>query len=78
MTWKIRAHFDGKVIVPDESVDLPVDSPLEVSLTAVPGNGTQAGEQVIQERLRKLARATGCLAGPSIPTEALRRESLYE
>ena len=78
MTWKIRAHFDGKVIVPDESVDLPVDSPLEVSLSALPGNGAQAGEQVIQERLRRLARATGCLSAPTIPAEALRRESLYE
>lgn len=78
MTWKILAHFDGKVIVPDETVDLPVNSPLEVSLSPVPGNGAQAGDQAIRERLRRLARATGCLSAPSIPTEALRRESLYE
>ena len=78
MTWRIRAHFDGKVIVPDEAVDLPVDSPLEVCLSATPGNGAQAGDQAIQERLRRLARATGCLSAPTIPAEALRRESLYE
>jgi hypothetical protein len=26
----IRAHFDGKTIVPDEPVDLPTDTPLFV------------------------------------------------
>jgi hypothetical protein len=26
----IKAHFDGKVLVPDEPVDLPVYQPLEV------------------------------------------------
>jgi hypothetical protein len=26
----IKAHFDGKVLVPDEPVDLPVNQPLEV------------------------------------------------
>ena len=26
----IKAHFDGKVLVPDEPVDLPVNQPIEV------------------------------------------------
>jgi hypothetical protein len=32
MTQTIRAHFDGKVIVPDEPVQLPVGQPLCVYL----------------------------------------------
>lgn len=32
MVRKIWAHFDGKVIVPDEPLDLPVDLPLQVQL----------------------------------------------
>jgi len=32
MSKNIRAHFDGKVIVPDEPIELPVDQPLEVQL----------------------------------------------
>ena len=28
----IRAHFDGKVIIPDEPVDLPTNAPLFVSV----------------------------------------------
>lgn len=32
MTRTIRAHFDGKVIVPDEPVQLPVGEPLHIHL----------------------------------------------
>ncbi len=78
MNKSIRAHFDGRVIVPDEPVDLPVNRPLEVRLeslapesSATPGNG-------VAERLRSLARARGCVRGPTIPLEALRRENLYD
>jgi len=37
----LRAHFDGKVIVPDEPVDLPVDAPLEVEVRT--SNGVSPG-----------------------------------
>lgn len=36
MTRTIAAHFDGKVIVPDEPVQLPVGQPLRVQLELVP------------------------------------------
>ena len=80
MTRNIRAHYDGKVIVPDEPVDLPVDKPLQAQITftlSPPKNGGSPS-QVIAERLRKLVKGKGCLAGPSIPAEALRRENLYD
>jgi len=32
MALSIAAHFDGKVIVPDEPVELPVGEPLRVQL----------------------------------------------
>ena len=31
----VRAHFDGKVIVPDEPVDLPRDEPLVLHVEVV-------------------------------------------
>ncbi len=31
----IKAHFDGKVIVPDEPVNLPKDQQLEISILPV-------------------------------------------
>lgn len=35
MTTTIRAHYDGKFIVPDEPVDLPFNSPLTVRVEEV-------------------------------------------
>jgi hypothetical protein len=32
----LRAHFDGNVIVPDEPVDLPVNSFLEIEVRTAP------------------------------------------
>jgi hypothetical protein len=79
MAINIRAHFDGKVIVPDEPVDLPVDQPLEVELKPVGSiiESSLAGASK-EERLRRLAAASGRISGPTIPSEALRRENLYE
>jgi hypothetical protein len=36
----IKAHFDGKVLVPDEPVDLPVNQPLEVFVASGAGDQT--------------------------------------
>lgn len=32
MTQMITAHFDGKVLVPDEAVELPVGQPLRLHI----------------------------------------------
>jgi hypothetical protein len=75
----IRAHFDGKVIVPDEPLDLPVGQELEVDLRRTPvAEERLERDAVIKERLRRFAQAAGRIKGPSIPLEALRRENLYE
>lgn len=79
MTVTIRAHFDGKVIVPDEPVDLPVDQPLELELKLLESEDTELLRNLlIEERLKRLAKASGRIQGPSIPLESLRRENLYE
>ena len=39
----LRAHFDGKVIVPDEPVDLPVNQPLIVRVEPANGTATPQG-----------------------------------
>ncbi|HZO90083.1 MAG TPA: hypothetical protein VFB38_17270 [Chthonomonadaceae bacterium] len=77
MSVTIRAHYAGKVIVPDEPVDLPVDQPLEIELKVVPeetpASATRARKSQALERL--LTRA---IHGLDIPAEALRREHLDE
>lgn len=79
MAGVIRAHFDGNVIVLDEPVDLPVDQPLELQWRLLPGASKPAvSPEVIEERKRRLAQASGRIIGPSIPLEALRRENLYD
>jgi hypothetical protein len=79
MTVTIKAHFDGKVIVPDEPVDLPVGRWLEVQVRPlVTEDGSRQHEHSIEERLRRLDQVTGWISGPPIPLEALRRENLYE
>ncbi|MEW6251328.1 MAG: hypothetical protein AB1716_11820 [Planctomycetota bacterium] len=74
MTTSIRAHFDGRVIVPDEPVDLPVNKPLEVHLSPVEDG---QGEAERQERLRRVNRAIGFMRHRVVPDEALRREAIY-
>lgn len=79
MAMTIRAHFDGKVIVPDEPVDLPVGQSLQVELKVLSTlEGSEYQKLSIEERLERLQRISGRISGPVIPDEALRRENLYE
>jgi hypothetical protein len=41
----LLAHFDGKVLVPDSPVKLPVNQPLKVSVSTVEANGEENGEE---------------------------------
>lgn len=75
---RLRAHFDGRVIVPDEPVNLPVDEPLSVqvdvnSSTLTIVEVSLEEQQAAFERLlsRPIQRTT------PIPDEALRRENMY-
>lgn len=53
-------HFDGRVITPDEPVEIPVNTPLRISIEAVPGQ--QAG---IVDWTRLLDLASECaVEGP--------------
>jgi predicted DNA-binding antitoxin AbrB/MazE fold protein len=72
MAITIRAHYDGKVIVPDQPLDLPVGEELEVELRRAPtAEERPESDAVIEERLRRFAQAAGRIKGPSIPLEAV-------
>ncbi len=86
-TKEIRAHFDGKVIVPDEPVDLPEGTRLVVRLTsdveafpAVPAERMPA-PQVIQKRLESLREMFLTLplaeVSPSFDPAKLTRDDYY-
>ena len=53
MTTTLRAHFDGKVLVPDEPVELPTDCVLQLEVTS---QGTVANDPTPLERLAQIAR----------------------
>lgn len=43
----VYAHFDGKVIIPDEPLDLPPNQPLILQIRAVGGEGESTQESVL-------------------------------
>jgi hypothetical protein len=61
----LKAHFDGKVLVPDEPVDLPINRPLELRVESV---GKTPAAPAALDRLAALAH--------SIPTRASDRTDL--
>jgi hypothetical protein len=76
MIVTIKAHYDGKVIVPDEPVDLPINQPLSVQLQPTPSEVAAPAPDRAREAVDRLvARA---IHGVRIPDEALHREHLYE
>lgn len=75
MAIVIRAHFDGKVSVPDEPLDIPV-GPLEAELRVA---DDKLSAEEIERRLDALDRlAARARHGLDLPEEALSRESAYE
>jgi hypothetical protein len=72
----IRAHYDGKTIVPDEPLDLPINQPLEVDFRIVED---RLSDEEIRRRRAALRRfAAHAIKGVDIPLEATRRENMYE
>jgi|GraSoiStandDraft_55_1057291.scaffolds.fasta_scaffold1277691_1 hypothetical protein len=76
MSMSIRAHFDGKVIVPDEPVELPVDQPLNVEVHLAVAEYSNLSPEERRAAVDRLAARA--ISGLDIPDEALRRENLYE
>jgi hemoglobin-like flavoprotein len=73
MAIVIRAHFDGKVIVPDEPLDLPVGEPLVAEIRNA--SASEARRRVLEAWEAFTANP---VADVHISDESLRREHLYE
>jgi hypothetical protein len=74
MSVVIRVHFDGKTIVPDEPVDLPVNEPMEAEVRTL-GARSERRKKALQAWGRFTASP---IQGLNISDESLRRENLYE
>ena len=75
MRISLRAHFDGRAIVPDEAVDIPLNTPLEVELS-IPDAKVESNPDTFQAAMDRLLSRS--VRGTSISEESLRRENLYE
>ena len=82
----IRAQFNGTVIVPDEPVDLPVDTALELEVKRTNGFSPEVAAAMEAARdpadtARRLAALSEFVAqgveGADIPDQMLRREGMY-
>lgn len=75
MAIRIRAHYDGKTIVPDEPIDLEVGERIDLTIEpAIVGRRAPT----VEERRAALARIVSRAVPANIPLEALRRENMYE
>ena len=69
----LKAHYDGRVLVPDEPVDLPVDIPLEIQVCSVWEKAPIAGKPL--RGLAELARRHPLTGNP--PTDLAAQHDHY-
>lgn len=74
MRLNLRAHFDGKFIVPEEQVDLPINEPLNVEVSTI-GTGKQKNPG---DALRAFLQRTALRPVARLTDQKTRRESIYE
>ena len=67
----LKAHFDGKVIVPDEPVDLPVGQVLEVRVEPI------EPPQQPKTTLQKLAEVAREFPAEGLPPDAAAQHDHY-
>lgn len=65
----VKAHFDGKVLVPDEPVDWPVNQPLKVTVQPA-----EPGEPPLVKLARELATFP---PNPNSPGDAAAQHDHY-
>lgn len=80
MSLSFRAHFDGKFLVPDEPVDLPIGRQVAIQVLDSTGNGAPQGstKSLIDDRRARFRAFAGGASVGGVPLDALRRENLYE
>jgi hypothetical protein len=67
----LRAHFDGKVLVPTQPVDLPIGQELELQVTRV----EPASQPTLLQKLAKLSHELP--SNPDAPTDAAAQHDHY-
>jgi len=67
----VNAHFDGKVIIPDEPLDLPPNQALIVQIEAVGGTGETVEESAL------IWLAANAVESDALPTDLADQHDHY-
>lgn len=79
MILTIRARFDGKVIVPEEALELPTDRPLEIQVQVLEQpSETEYEALTIEERIKRLNEFAGSISGPELQGTMSRNDNFFE
>ena len=70
----LKAHFDGKVLVPDEPVDLPVNCALEVHVQPLKKPTPPSGDRPLMKLVRLLEELPD---NPDAPTDGAAQHDHY-
>ena len=73
----LKAHFDGKVLVPDEPVDLPLNCPLEVQVKPQKLAAALAPKHDDDSLLKLVELARKFPVGPGAPTDGAAQHDHY-
>ena len=76
MSVVARVHFDGKTVVLEEPVDLPINQSIEAEFR-IP-EPKLSPEEIAKRRAAWKRAGSRAVKGANIPLEALRRENMYE
>ena len=74
MTTTLKAHFDGKVIVPDEAVELPMGIVLHIAVATEPESSEARAVKDSAKQFLSLAEKCNLHVG----SQTWTREELYE
>jgi hypothetical protein len=74
----IKAHFDGKYLVPDEPLNVPKDQPLRVQIDVAQPAENEIGNSSISELLKGLAKAAEeCPLDSALPADGAAQHDSY-
>ena len=70
----LKVHYDGKVLVPDEPVDLPLNRPLELTVVSL---DEPSGAPAALEKLAALAQSRPARASNPVDLAAQHDHYIY-
>lgn len=76
MKTLIHARYDGKVLIPEEPLELEEGQRVAIFLMELPLQANNASKEKRRAALRRIVERG--VHGVNLPDEALRRENIYE